>query len=159
MEYTFLEKQTCYFYANLMCHAHYSSIVPFRCYYHHHADAPIVKMDRKWQNKSGHSKGLPSRNDSRSLGNVKQGGMTQSVCIPLILTIAIACNVAPTASSLPPFVFMRGRVSTKSKTAVEGRVCVSCNSQVIETFWRGGKLPVGLAKGECTCVTLVIATP
>lgn len=84
--------------------------------------------------------------------------MTQSVCIPR-LTIVIACNVVPTASSLPSFVFMRGRISAKSRTAVEGRVRVSCNSQVIETFWRGSKLPVGLARGECTCVTLVIATP
>lgn len=124
------------------------------CY---HTGAPVVKVDRKWQYKSGHSKGSSSRNDPCSLGNVKQGGMTQSVCIPPILAIAIACNIAPTASSLPPFVFMRGRVSAKSRTAVEGRVRVSCNSQIIETFWRGGKLPVGLARGEC--VTLVTAAP
>lgn len=140
----------------LLFNCSFPMLLPLR----YHIGAPAVKVDRKWWNKSGHSKGSPSRNDPCTLGNVKQGGMTQSVSIPPpILTIAIACNVAPTASSLPSFVFMRGRVSTKTRTAVEGRVRVSCNSQVIETFWRGGKLPVGLARGECTCVTSVIAAP
>jgi len=77
---------------------------------------------------------------------------------PFILAIAIACNVAPMANVIPPFVFMRGRISTKSRTAVEGRDRMSwLNSQVIETFWRGGKLPVNVrAKGECTRVTLIL---